>query len=383
VVWSCDLAESGVKVVGEVPTSLPTFQVPDFRWDWVQQFTGNAFGVAVLGLLEAVAMAKAIAADTGQKLDIHKQCLSEGMANLAGSFFQCMPGSGSLTRSTVNVQAGAVSQWSGVFAAAAVAGMVLLFAPLAGYIPRASLAGLLMLAAFRMVNYRQLVFHLRATRFDATIVIGTALAAVFVSIEFCILIGVFLSFVLYVPRAAQARLTELRADGKRHPQDRAASEADCAAIRLFDLEGDLSFGAAAEVERHLAHIEVLLGDGSRVVVLFLNRARNPDAAFLGLLEKFHHRLQERRITLVLSGVCPDLARALCRTGLDVQIGPDRILPEAACPDTTTQAGIRRGFAVLDQHGGSLRVSRQDCTSGDDHRASLDAAPKNSLEGVIT
>ena len=148
------------------------------KWDRVRLLAGNAFAIAVLGLLEAVAMAKAIAHRTGQKLDINQQCLSEGAANLAGSFFQCIPGSGSLTRSAVNHQAGAVSQWSGVFSALAVAGTVLLFAPLAQFIPRAALAGLLMLAAFRMVDWKQLVFHLRATRFDAGVVLATALAAV-------------------------------------------------------------------------------------------------------------------------------------------------------------------------------------------------------------
>src|SRR5205085_1887556 len=172
-----------------------------------QLLAGNAFAIAVLGLLEAVAMAKAIASRTRQRLDINQQCLSEGAANLVGSFFHCIPGSGSLTRSAINQQAGAVSQWSGVFAAAAVAGTVLLFAPLAQYIPKASLAGLLMLAAFRMVDSKQLVFHLRATRFDAGVVLATALAAIFISVEFCIVVGVFLSFVLYVPRVAHVRLT--------------------------------------------------------------------------------------------------------------------------------------------------------------------------------
>jgi SulP family sulfate permease len=346
VVWGFDLTASGVQVVGEVPAALPTFQVPELRWDWVQQFVGNAFGVAVLGLLEAVAMAKAIASQTGQKLDIHKQCLSEGMANLAGSFFQCMPGSGSLTRSTVNVQAGAVSQWSGVFAAAGVAGMMLLFAPLAGYIPRASLAGLLMLAAFRMVDYKQLVFHLRATRFDAGIVIATALAAVFVSIEFCILIGVFLSFVLYVPRAAQAHLTQLTLGKRRHLHERTPNAGDHCPLLLFNLEGELSFGAAPDVERYLSEIEHRLHSETRVVVLFLRRARNPDAAFLSLLGKFQRRLQDRSIALILAGVRPDLARALCSTGLDIAVGTEQILPETACPDTSTDDGILRAFAIL-------------------------------------
>ena len=108
-------------VVGKIPRSLPEFQLPDLRWDWAHSMLGSALAIAVLGLLEAVAMAKAIAAQTRQKLDINQQCLSEALANVGGSCFQCFPGSGSLTRSVINQQAGAVSQWSGVIAAAAVA----------------------------------------------------------------------------------------------------------------------------------------------------------------------------------------------------------------------------------------------------------------------
>ena len=95
---------------------------------------------------------------------------------MGGSFFQCMAGSGSLTRSAINQQSGAVTQWSGVFSAAAVAATVLLFADLARYIPRATLAGILMVSAWRLVDRAQLLFHLRATRFDAGIVLATALA---------------------------------------------------------------------------------------------------------------------------------------------------------------------------------------------------------------
>jgi SulP family sulfate permease len=209
-VWGLRLdAEFGVKVVGDVPADLPVFRIPELKWDRVSLLAGSAFAIAVLGLFEALAMAKAIAAATGQQLDANQQCLSEGAANLAGSFFQCFPGSGSLTRSAVNQQAGAVSQWSGVFAAAAVVGTVVLFAPLARYIPRASLAGLLVLAAYRMVDWRRLVVHLRATWRDAGVVLATSLGAVLISVEFCVVIGVLLSFVLYVPQAAHVTLTPL------------------------------------------------------------------------------------------------------------------------------------------------------------------------------
>ena len=241
-----------MKIVGAIPAALPHFQLPDLKWDQVRLLAGNAFAIALLGLLEAVAMAKAIAGRTGQKLDINQQCLSEGAANLAGSFFQCIPGSGSLTRSAVNQQAGAVSQWSGVFAAVAVAATVLLFAPLAQFIPRAALAGLLMLAAFRMVDRKQLVFHLRATRFDAGVVLATALAAVVISVEFCIVIGVFLSFVLYVPRAAQVRLSQFTLTPEQRIRERLPGDPECDRLLCYNLEGELFFGAEPELEAHFS-----------------------------------------------------------------------------------------------------------------------------------
>jgi sulfate permease, SulP family len=193
LVWVLRLDRDGVRIVGHVPAGLPAFETPDVKWDHCRLLVGSAAAIALLGLLEAVAMARAIAFRTGQHLDIHQQCLSEGAANLAGSFFQCFPGSGSLTRSAVNQQAGAVSQWSGVFAAAAVAVTVVVAAPLAYYIPRASLAGLLVLAAYRMVDFRQIVRHVAASKLEAVVIVATAASAVLISIEFCILIGVLVS----------------------------------------------------------------------------------------------------------------------------------------------------------------------------------------------
>ena len=119
VVWALRSGTArGVAVIGNIPRRLPTFEVPqlDFRLASAS-WPAARWPSRCSGLLEAIAMAKAIAAQTGQKLDINQQCLSEGLANLTGSFFQCFPGSGSLTRSAINQQAGAVTQWSGVISA--------------------------------------------------------------------------------------------------------------------------------------------------------------------------------------------------------------------------------------------------------------------------
>ena len=120
-VWCFQWESSGVKLIEKVPRSLPSFQLPSFDWEMIRPLMSGATAIALLGLLESIAMAKAIAAKTRDRLDINQQCLSEGLANLTGSFFHCFPGSGSLTRSYINHQSGAATQWSGVISAAIVA----------------------------------------------------------------------------------------------------------------------------------------------------------------------------------------------------------------------------------------------------------------------
>lgn len=346
VVWWFQLHKSGVAIVGSIPRQLPSFEAPEITWARTRELMGSALAIAILGLLEAIAMAKAIAVGTGQKLDINQQCLSEGVANLAGSFFQCFPGSGSLTRSSINVHAGAVSQWSGVMAAAAVALTVLLFAPLAYFIPRASLAGILMISAWRLVDRKQLMYHLRTTRFDAGIVLATALSAILVSVEFCILIGVFLSFVMFVPRAARMTMTELVLTPERVLRERQRGEPACGKILVFDLEGELFFGASADFDKHLERIMHRLQNGVRVVILRLKRVRNPDAVCLDLLDRFLTEMEKRRVTLLLCGVRSDLARVLSTSGLAQRFGARSVFEEKADTLSSTFDAVRSAYDTL-------------------------------------
>lgn len=350
VVWGFSLHSRGVQIVGTVPSSLPSFRFPELKWEQTRPLIDSAFAIAVLGLLEAVAMAKAISARTGQKLDVNQQCLSEGAANLVGGFFQCFPGSGSLTRSAVNQQAGAVSQWSGVFAALAVAATVLLLAPLASYIPRAALAGLLILAAYRMVDGAQLLFHIRATRFDAGVVFATALAAVFISVEFCIVIGVFLSFALYVPKAAQVRLTALGATPEGALREVQSADALDSRMLAFELDGELFFGAEAEVARHFATIAERARGDVRVAVLVLRRGRNPDAVFLNLLWNLHKALAARGVVLLFAGVLPDLETALAGTRLLDVFGRDRVFTVATPDGPCGSEALAFARRLLDAEG---------------------------------
>ena len=340
------LDQRGVTVVGEIPAKLPHFVPPAFDASLMRGLANAALAIALLGLLEAVSMAKAIAAQTRQKLDMNQQCLSEGLANVTGSFFQCIPGSGSLTRSAINQQAGGVTQWSGVVSALAVAVIMLQFAPYARFIPRAALAGILMVSAWKMVDWRALRYHLRATRFDAAIVVATAVAAIAISVEFCVLIGVLMSFLLAVRRAGRMLFTEfvVSPDGRIHerlPEDDAAGP-----VLIFGLEGEMFFGSTAALERHFTHIEERVDQATRVVVLRMKRVRNPDAVGLTLLEQFLERMKARGVHVVLCGVRAPLYESMERTGLTARLDQQEIFLEQPVRLTSTMLAVRYAYDLI-------------------------------------
>jgi SulP family sulfate permease len=346
IVGWLDLDEQGVQVIGAIPPTLPSLHWPPFSLEQAWTLSGTAGAIATLGLLEAIAMAKAIAAQTKQRLDINQLCLSEGLANLTGSFFQCIPGSGSLTRSAINQQAGAISQWSGVISAIGVAVIVLLFAPYAALVPRAALAGVVMLSVGKMIDPHALRYHVNATRFDAFLVAVTAFSAVFISIEFCILIGVFLSFVITVPRAGKIFVTELVVDGDGVVAERLDGEQACARVLIFALEGELFFGATNDLEKHLDAIHSRIRPETSVVVLRTKRLRNPDAVALHILERFILDLKQRGVRVLLGGVRQDLNEALIATGLAGQLGEDLVFPTRTVRNQSTQEAVRRACELV-------------------------------------
>jgi sulfate permease, SulP family len=346
IAYSFGLEAQGVKLVGDIPAGLPSFALPSLDTPYLRPLASSALAIATLGLLEAISMAKAIAAQTRQKLDINQQCLSEGVANVAGSFFQCFPGSGSLTRSAINQQAGGATQWSGVISAVAVAAIMMAFAPYARFIPRSAMAGILILSAWKMVDWNALRYSVRASRFDAVIVAATAVAAIAISVEFCVLIGVFMSFLLAVPRAGRMLLTEFVVTPEGVIHERLDDDVVCGRILIFGLEGEMFFGSAAAPEQHLETIESGRGPTTRAIVLRMKRVRSPDAVCMKLLDDHVARIQASGVHVILVGVRKELEEALERTGLDARLGPSRIFHEQPIRHTSTQKGVQYAFGFM-------------------------------------
>jgi len=336
-----------VAVVGTVPSALPSFYIPQMKIEWLPKLIESALAIAFLGLLEALAVAKSIATYTRQPLDYNRQCLAEGVGNLVGGFFQSLPGSGSLTRSAINYQAGAVTRISGIYSGIIVAAVVVVLGPYARFIPKSVLAGLLFVTAARLIDWRRLAYAIRASRFDAALVLVTAFAAVFISVENSILIGVGLSIVLFVPRAAKLGIRELIVTPERVVRERKPGEARAKSLLIFDLEGELFFGAAPELDRYLEELsQEAIRNGIKFVVLRVRRARNPDMVAIEHLEHFLRQCETLGLTVLLAGVRPELLRILENVRFADWLPTGRIFSEEDEVYSATLRAVRYAYQLL-------------------------------------
>jgi sulfate permease, SulP family len=341
---------TAVSLTAKIPQSLPTPHIPDVQLGLLSQLSEGALAIAFIGLLEALSIAKAIAHQSGQKIDYNRQILAEGLANMTGGFFQSVPGSGSMSRSPINFQAGAASRFSGVVAAAAVAGAVLLFAPLLHYMPRAALAGLLLITAVRLLDYKRLIYMLKASRYDAGLVIVTALTGVLIDLDTAVLLGVVLSILLFVPRAAKLKAKELIVTPDRVVRERVPGDPVDPSTIIYDLEGELFFGAAPELDRYLDALrDRVTQDRIKFVVLRLKRVRHPDAVVVERIEHFLREETARGVTVLLAGVQPDMWTVLTNVGLDSWFSGEHVFPEEAEEFSATLKAVRYAQAQLGIH----------------------------------
>jgi SulP family sulfate permease len=342
------LGKAAVSLIEEVPAALPGMNVPVIQWRWLGQLSSSAFAIALLGLLETLAIAKAIAYKTRQPLDFNRQCLAEGIGNLTGAFFRCMPGAGSLSRSAINHQAGAATKASGVYTAIFVSVIVLLLAPLTRYIPKAALAGLLIVSAARLIDFERISYTARASRYDAALVVVTCLTGLAIGIEYAILIGVLLSVLLFVPRAAQLKATELIVTVERVVRERMPGDIPSDHVLIYALEGELFFGAAPELERFFENtLAEARGRGLQHLVIRLKRMRNPDAVCVERLEHFLRDAAAKGLTVLLAGVRPDLLDSMQRVHFERFLPFDHVFIEVEGEaDSATLQAVRKAYALL-------------------------------------
>jgi SulP family sulfate permease len=188
---------SPIPLVGALPAAIPPLSLPSFDLsDW-NRLGGSAIAIAILGLTEAVAIARAVALRSGQTIDGNQEFIGQGLSNMAGSFLSGYPSSGSFTRSGVNFEAGAKTPLAAVFASLILMAFLFFIAPVVAYLPIAAMAGVLFVVARGLVNIPE-IRHILKThdRDESAVLIVTFLATLLIALEFAVFVGIALSLIL-------------------------------------------------------------------------------------------------------------------------------------------------------------------------------------------
>lgn len=313
-----DMEASGVKLIGDIPRSLPPISVPSLDPSNIKILFTPALAIAILGIVEALSIAKSVANSSGEKINGNQEFVAQGLANISAGFFSSIPGSGSFTRTAVNFRSGAHTNFSGVYSGVFVLLTLIALAPLAKFIPIASLAGILLVIAYSMIDQKALAFSFKATRADRAVLIVTILATLFLDLEIAVYVGVLLSIALFLRKVSHPQIykvTPRETDNKLIPYTKGCRS--CSQVSIFQIDGSLFFGAVSELEQHLTS----LGNGKeKIVIVRMKGVRILDATGAHALEKFLQTSNAKNTKVIFTGVRPAVRETLANTGLIKKIG---------------------------------------------------------------
>ena len=314
--------QTGGKVIGEVPRGLPGFSMPKFEWSAIMHLIGATITIALIGFMEAISIAKAMAAKTRQSLSADRELIGQGMSNIVGSMFQSYPVSGSFSRSAVNFNAGAVTGFSSVISALIVGFTLLLLTPLLYYLPQATLAAVIIMAVAGLVSIKPAIHAWQSNRHDGIVVAVTFLftLAFAPELEMGIILGMLLSLVLLLFRIMKPRVAFPPHLPHLFPED--ALEAgiiDDGRIIRMRLDGSLVFANVAFFEEQL---QKLLASTPQLKVLIIDAVSMPEVDASGdqMLRDYYRRLTGSGIHVLFSRVKKPIMAMFKRSHMHEDIG---------------------------------------------------------------
>ncbi|WP_017715717.1 SulP family inorganic anion transporter [Kamptonema formosum] len=312
--------------IGAIPQSLPVPQgIPhwnDFRL--IRELVNPALALAALGSIES--LLSAVVADSltvSEKHDSDRELIGQGLANIVVPFFGGIPATGAIARTAVNVRSGGKTRLSGAISGVALAIIVLALAPLAGQIPLAALAGILMVTSMRMMEWEAIGLMLRSTYSDFAVMLLTWLVTICFDLVLAVEVGLIAAGALFIKRMSElsmGKMPETEVFPPGVPLELGKH------IAVYRVDGPVFFGAA---ER----FATLLRDMPEVKALILRMRFVPNMDVTGLvaLEDIYRELKHRNCRLILSGLQPEVQQLLERSGLLGKIGTEN------CFDTTGAA----------------------------------------------
>ncbi len=322
------LFTGGGAVVGVIPKGLPELSMPQINVKIILQLFPYAAIISLLGFMEAISIAKAMAAKTGQRLDPNQELIGQGLANILGSFGKSYPVSGSFSRSAVNLQAGALTGLSSLFTSIMVVIVLLFFTPLLYHLPQSVLAAVIMMAVIGLINVSGFVHAWHAQWYDGVISVISFIATLAFAphLDKGIMIGVALSLMVFLYKSMRPQVVSLaRAEDEalRCVETHGLKECDYIAMVRFD--GPLFFANASYLEDKITAIMGAKKD-LRHIIIVANGINDIDASGEEALSLLVDRVRSAGVDISLSGVNESVMKVFRRTHAFEKIGEDHIYP---------------------------------------------------------
>ena len=310
-----------VPIVGDVPGGLPPFSIPDFRFDTIKQLSPVALAVTLFALTEAVSISRSVAAKSGQHIDGNQEFIGQGLSNVIGSFFSSYVATGSFNRTGVNYEAGARTPISAVVSGVALMLIVFLIAPALALLPKAGMAAILFIVAWGLIDFAAIRHIITASKSESVVLSATFVATLFLSLEFAILLGVFLSLVVYLLSVSQPivaiRMPDPRRSSRRFATD--GSLPECPQLSMVRIDGGLFFGAIGYVAERLRVI-AKRNPEQKHLLIFAQSVSTLDVAGAEMLAR--EALQRRKLGggIYLQSLKPEAKKTLASGGYLDDIG---------------------------------------------------------------
>jgi SulP family sulfate permease len=327
VAWAIGAVPNGVPVVGAVPATPPQPSVPSFEPATLQQLAPEALAVALLGLIEAVSIGRAIALRSSQRIDGNQEFIGQGLSNIVGVFSSCYASSGSFTRSGINYEAGARTPLSAIFSAAFLLVIVLTLAPYGRWLPSAAMGGMILLVAWNLIDRRHIREIVHASRQDTIVLAVTFSAVLFLDLAFAILGGVLLSLLLFLNRAANPSVFTLAPDPD-HPKRRFTNLrrkplTECPQLKIVRIDGPLFFGSVQPLAETLERIAEG-SDGRRHLLIVASGINYLDSAGAQMLVHEAELYAQRGGGLYICALRMEARTFFERSGYAAQFGEANI-----------------------------------------------------------
>ena len=322
--WYTGFHEAGGSVVGEIPDGLPGLAFPVFDLDVIKQLVTTAITISLIGFMEAISIAKAMAARTRQRLDANQELIGQGLSNMVSGCFSGYPGSGSFSRSAVNINAGAMTGASSLVTGAVVGITLLWLTPLLYHLPQATLAAVIVMAVINLIKFKPIVHAWQAQPHDGVVSVVTFLLTLAMAphLDKGIIVGVALSIGLFLYRSMRLRVAVVSRykDGTMrditvHPLRTSPK------ISIMRFDGSLYFANAGYFETKVLEV-VAANPELRYIIIDASGINQLDATGEEVLYHLTSRLRTNGVDLLVAQMKKQFMDTLRRTSIIDKFGED-------------------------------------------------------------